>query len=105
MGKPTPYTLAVTSTASAELDELPAFEQRQVADAIDANLLFEPLSETRRRKNLGVIKSSFAYDPPLWELKVGELRVFYNVDDSARTVYVRSIRRKPHGKTTQEIVL
>ena len=38
------------------------------------------------------------------ELRVGQYRVFYDVDEGKRVVYIRAIRRKPHGKTTKEIL-
>ena len=104
MAKRVPFTLVVSPTAKVELEALEVFERRQVADAIDANLVFEPLLETRKRKNLGELPAGFAYDPPLWQLKVGEIRVFYTVDERALTVQIRSVRRKPPEKTTQEVV-
>ena len=43
-------------------------------------------------------------EPPIWELRVGEYRVFYDVSDEEQAVYVRAIRRKPAGQTTEEIL-
>ena len=40
----------------------------------------------------------------LAELRVGEYRVFYDVDDTERLVTVRTIRRKPPHATTEEIL-
>jgi mRNA-degrading endonuclease RelE of RelBE toxin-antitoxin system len=45
----------------------------------------------------------FEYEPPLWELRVGEFRVFYDGKADSRTVYVRAVKQKPSGKTTREI--
>ena len=104
MGKRVPFTVVVAPAAKAELDALRAFEQRQVTDAVDANLIFDPLLSTRKRKSVGGLAAGFQYDPPLWELKVGQLRVFYDVNQEKRTVHIRSVRRKPPGKTTQEVV-
>jgi mRNA-degrading endonuclease RelE of RelBE toxin-antitoxin system len=44
------------------------------------------------------------YVPPIWELRVGEHRVFYDVDEEAMVVIVRAIRHKPPHKTTEEIL-
>jgi len=41
---------------------------------------------------------------PIWELRVGEFRVFYDVDEEAQTVFVRAVRHKPPHKTTEEIL-
>ena len=42
--------------------------------------------------------------PPIWQLSVGDVRVFYDIDETDKVVYVRAIRRKPPGKTTKEIL-
>ncbi len=42
--------------------------------------------------------------PPVWELRVREYRVFYDVAAAEQTVYVRAIRRKPGHRTTEEIL-
>jgi len=42
--------------------------------------------------------------PPVWELRVGEFRVFYDVSKTERTVHVQAIRKKPSGKRTEEIL-
>ncbi len=47
---------------------------------------------------------SFEAVPPIWELRVGEYRIFYDVDEDEKKVYVRAIRRKPPHKTTEEIL-
>ncbi|MGH9881542.1 MAG: type II toxin-antitoxin system RelE family toxin [Pyrinomonadaceae bacterium] len=40
----------------------------------------------------------------MWELRVGEYRVFYDVADEEQVVYIRAIRKKPAGKRTEEIL-
>ena len=42
--------------------------------------------------------------PPVWELRVGESRVFYDVSEEDSVVYVRAVRRKPRGKKTEDIL-
>ena len=42
--------------------------------------------------------------PPVWELRVGEFRVFYDVSRTERTVHVRAIRKKLSEKRTEEIL-
>jgi hypothetical protein len=43
-------------------------------------------------------------EPSIWELRVGEHRIFYDVSEAERIVYVRAIRRTPPGRTTEEIL-
>jgi mRNA-degrading endonuclease RelE of RelBE toxin-antitoxin system len=104
LGKRAAFALVVTAAAKAELGALRMFERRRVADAIDANLLYDPLAGSRARKPLGTVPAGFVYRPPLWELKVGDVRVFYDVDEQTREVVIRAVRTKPPGKTTQEVV-
>jgi len=40
---------------------------------------------------------------PVWQLRVGDFRVFYDVDEQQQEVIVRAIRRKG-SKTTKEIL-
>ena len=42
--------------------------------------------------------------PPIWQLRVGAFRVFYDVNEEERRVYVRAIRRKPAHLKTEEIL-
>ena len=104
MAKRIAFSLVVSAAAREELDALRAFEKRQISNAIEANLLFEPLAETRKKKRLGELIASFQYDPPLRELKVGEYRVYYNVNERVHTVYVHAIRHKPPEMTTEEVL-
>jgi hypothetical protein len=41
---------------------------------------------------------------PVWQLSVGEHRIFYDVSADAGKVYVRAVRRKPAHRTTEEIL-
>jgi mRNA-degrading endonuclease RelE of RelBE toxin-antitoxin system len=40
---------------------------------------------------------------PVWQLRVGDFRVFYDVDEMRQEVIVRAIRRK--GKNTTKEIL
>jgi hypothetical protein len=41
--------------------------------------------------------------PPLWQLRVRQFRVFYDVNEQQRVVSIRSVREKPLHTTTEEI--
>ena len=58
---------------------------------------------SRNRKELIGLVSPWEQVRPIWELRVGEHRVFYDVDTADREVIVRAIRRKGR-KTTEEIL-
>ena len=58
----------------------------------------------RLRKLLINLVSPWTADPPIWELRVGDHRVFYDVAEEEGVVYVRAIRRKRAGKRTEDIL-
>lgn len=100
----TSYAIEVTDLAVEELRVLRAFERRPILEAIRQQLTHEPTIITRNRKRLEPLVPSFEAVPPIWELRVGEYRVFYDVDEDEKIVYVRAVRRKAPGQTTEEIV-
>jgi mRNA-degrading endonuclease RelE of RelBE toxin-antitoxin system len=70
------------------LKSLRAYERRKVVDAVDVQLTDQPTTETRNRKRLR--------PNPLapWELRIGSLRVLYDVADAERKVIVIAIGKK-----------
>jgi len=89
-----------------DLRALRAYDQTLVLDAIEEQLTHRPDVATRRRKMLEDITApeEWAAAPPIWQLRVGAFRVFYDVDREKQVVWVRAIRRKPAHKTTGEIL-
>jgi hypothetical protein len=65
-------------------------------------LTHEPTVVTRNRKLLIEVQASFSHDLPLWELRVGDFRVFYNVEEDV--VFVRAIRAEPPHQTTERVL-
>jgi mRNA-degrading endonuclease RelE of RelBE toxin-antitoxin system len=80
------YRSRFAESAEKHFAQLTAQQQVIVLDAIKVQLRYEPLRETRNRKRLR--------PNPLapWELRVGALRVFYEVDaDEADLVNILAI--------------
>jgi mRNA-degrading endonuclease RelE of RelBE toxin-antitoxin system len=98
------FAIQIVPSALAELQAIKAFYRGQIVQAIDERLPHQPLVPTRNRKPLPDVEPSFACQPPLWELRVGDYRVFYDVDEADQTVYVRAVRDKPPHATTEEVV-
>ena len=98
-----PYEILVHERAVEEIEALRSFEQRQVMDAIEEQLTHQPAVSTRRRKCLQGLTPAFEHVLPVWEIRVGTLRVFYDVDEAAVQVNVRAVRRKERGQTTEEV--
>ena len=98
------YRIEIVPEALEELDRVPPFYRRMIEKMVGKRLRQEPDRLSKNCKRLDPLVASFAHEPPLWELRVGEWRVFYDLDEESRLVIVRSIRKKPKGKTTEEIV-
>jgi mRNA-degrading endonuclease RelE of RelBE toxin-antitoxin system len=97
------YTVIVRPPAKAEIDALRVFDQRKITDTIRRNLIIDPKTETRNKKLLRGLTPAFEREPPVYELKVGEYRVLYDVNDQKLAVFVRAVRKKSGGMTTEEI--
>ena len=84
-----PYTVEFAQSVERHLRVLTARERTTVFDAIGRQLLHEPLKETRHRKPLR--------PNPIapWELRVGQLRIFYDVTGAeSGVVRILAVGRK-----------
>lgn len=81
-----PYDIEYSPETIEHLEALTARQQAIVVDAVDRQLRFQPTLETRNRKPMR--------PNPLapWELRIGTLRVYYDVKDEPRpVVYIRAV--------------
>ena len=78
------YEIVVHELAVEELEPLRAFDRRRVLAEIREQLTNEPTLATRRRKCLLDLSPSFDHELPVWELRVGVFRVFYDVNENER---------------------
>ena len=98
------YAIRFARDVEEDLKKLPAYHRARVLDAIEAQLRHAPTTRTRNRKLLVNLIPPWTAEPPIRELRVGDYRVFYDVSEAEATVYVRAVRRKPPGRTTEEII-
>lgn len=99
------FEVAFSRSAQNETDRIRIFDRRRVLAAIRSNLLDQPNVESRNRKRLGDgLTTDFQYVPPLWELRVGEYRVVYEVNEDSKIVRICAVRHKPPHKTTAEVL-
>ena len=98
------YEIEITTLAVDELKTIRVFDRRRIVDEIKQQLSYSPTAATRNRKQLIGALPDFEYMPPIWELRVGEYRVFYDVDEAEQKVYVRAVRLKEPGQTTEEVI-
>lgn len=83
------YEIEFAESVADQLRVLTAAERARVLDAVARQLSHAPLAETRNRKPLR--------PNPIapWELRIGSLRVFYEVvPDAPGTVRVLAVGRK-----------
>src|SRR5713101_10140736 len=85
------YRIEVTEEAKTDLSFYTAFERKIITAEIRVQLIHQPLVETKNREPLR--------DNPLasWELRVGNYRVFYEVDEPAQMVTLVSVGHKEHN--------
>lgn len=98
------YRIRIATSVQGELESIPRFYRGKVLDAIAHQLATQPTVPTRLRKNLINLEPPWEAEPPIWQLRVGDYRVFYDVNEEEHVVYVRAIRHKPPDKTTEEIL-
>jgi mRNA-degrading endonuclease RelE of RelBE toxin-antitoxin system len=82
------FDIAYTEEAIADLGWFKKHEQNEILDRIDQQLRYEPTLETRNRKHL---RSNATAE---WELRVGDFRVLYDVDDQVLIVDIQRIGEK-----------
>jgi mRNA-degrading endonuclease RelE of RelBE toxin-antitoxin system len=95
------YTIEFVEAAIREITRLRATERAQILDEIEEQLSHEPATETRRRKLLMGLEPPWESLRPVWQLRVGHWRVFYDVDENVKSVIVRAVRKKGR-KLTEE---
>ena len=98
------YRIEIVRGAQDELDAIKRFERNVILDDIEDRLEHEPAKPSRRRKQIDNLTPSFEAVPPLWQLTVGEWRVFYDVEELSKIVWVRAVRNKPPEKRTEDIL-
>jgi mRNA-degrading endonuclease RelE of RelBE toxin-antitoxin system len=97
----TTFAIRLGEDAVAEIAGLRAAERKRLLDAIERQLAHEPAEESKRKKMLSGLVPPWEQVRPVWQLRVGDLRVFYDVDESSRVVIVRAVRRKERKKTEE----
>jgi len=87
-----------------DLRKMPIYYRNQIFDAVEKQLAHEPETRTRNRKLLENLMPPWKTVASIWELRVGEYRIFYDVSPAESVVYVRAVRKKPRGTKTEDIL-
>jgi mRNA-degrading endonuclease RelE of RelBE toxin-antitoxin system len=87
------YRIEYSPETAGHLKVLTARQRSILFDAVDEQLAHQPTLETRNRKRMR------SNPLALWELRIGELRVYYDVDDKPDpTVYIRAVGIKDRNR-------
>ena len=86
------FVLEFTESALGDLGFFRKYEQNIITEEIHVQLSYEPARETRNRKAL---EPNALAD---WELRIGDYRVFYDIDTAVPTVKVKAIGYKEHNR-------
>ncbi len=88
-----PHRIEYSPDAEEHLRALTARQQRIVLDTVDNQLAHHPTRETRNRKPMR--------PNPMapWELRIGNLRVYYDVEEEPEpVVYIRAVGVKERNR-------
>ncbi len=98
------YRIEYAEGIADDLARLRPYDRNQILDQLEERLTYEPTKKTRHRKPLPSLIPPWAYIEPVWELRLGAYRIFYDVDEQTSLVKIRAIRHKPPHRTTEEIL-
>ena len=98
------YEIRFAEGVEEDLRKIRAYHRNQIVDAIEEQLANTPETPTKNRKLLENLIPPWESVPPIWELRVGEYRVFYDVAPTESVVYVRAVRMKPRQAKTEDIL-
>ena len=87
-----------------DLRKIRIYYRNQILDAIEEQLAHEPDTRTKNRKLLENLIPPWQTVAPIWELRVGDYRIVYDLSPTESVVYVRAVRRKPRGTKTEDIL-
>ena len=98
------YEIQFATDVESDLKRVRVHDRRRILDSIEVQLSQQPTVATKNRKVLVDLAPPWEANPPIWELRVGAYRVFYDVDEVQNQVYVRAVREKPPDKRTEDIL-
>jgi mRNA-degrading endonuclease RelE of RelBE toxin-antitoxin system len=98
------FEIRFSEGVEEDLRKIRMYYRNQILDAIEERLAHEPDIGSKNRKRLENLIPPWEGVSPIWELRVGEYRVFYDVSLEESVVYVRAVRRKLRGAKTEDIL-
>lgn len=87
-----PYQVVFSEEAESHLQFLTVRDQRIVIDAIEEQLPYEPTVLTKNRQPMR------SNPVAAWKLRIGNLRVYYDVEEPEQMVQILAIGIKERNK-------
>ena len=98
------YEIRFAVGVTRDLATIRVADRKRILDGIRRRLEHEPTRTTRHVKQLRKLSPPFEHVPPIWQLRIGDHRILYDVDAVGQVVFVRAVRRKPPHTTTEQIL-
>ncbi|NEQ67811.1 MAG: hypothetical protein F6K21_20340 [Symploca sp. SIO2D2] len=88
-----PYRIEYSPESETHLQSLTTRQQVIVIDGVDEQLMYQPTVETRNRKLMRPNPLA------LWELRIGDLRIYYDVEEEPEpVVYINAVGIKERNQ-------
>lgn len=87
-----PYRIEYPPEVLEHLEYLTAYQKAIVLDIVDEQLIYQPDVRTKQRKPMN--------PNPLatWELRIADLRVYYEIEEESKTVHIRAVGIKDRNE-------
>ena len=80
------FDIRFSDGVAEDLMAVPAHQRPRILNRIDVQLSQQPSNQTRNRKPLIGLIPPWEHIAPVWELRIGDYRVFYDVDEVTASV-------------------
>jgi mRNA-degrading endonuclease RelE of RelBE toxin-antitoxin system len=97
------YEIRYAESVADDLKKLRTAQRTRILDRIEVQLTHQPLQQTRNRKVLVGLVPPWDHEEPVWLLRIGEFRAFYDVNEGPESLpfglFVISHRIRPRRKS------
>ncbi len=82
------FEIRITPEAIEDIHQFRKYDQQKIIEGIENQLTHEPTQETRNRKKLRPNEIAE------WELRIGDFRVFYDINQESQLVKIEAVGYK-----------
>ena len=92
------FRLLFSTDVEKDLKKISGYYRNKILDEIEKQLLNKPTVPTRNRKLLINLVPPWDFSSVIWELRMDDYRIFYDVDEAKKELYIRVVRKKPRRR-------